>query len=284
MTAPGDDTNRRSAPIGVFDSGLGGLSVVRQLQTELPRESLLYIADSLYCPYGVRSVAEICMRSRLLVGDLVAAGVKMVVVACNTASAAAIDLIRAEFEIPIVAMEPAVKPAITLTTSGKIAVLATPRTASSERLQLLIQRWGTGIDIRAIGVPGLADLVEAGEWSGPGVASLLVPIVAAQVTDGVDVIVLGCTHYPFAQETIRAIAGPDVRIIDSGNAVARRSRDQLIHHDLHATVGQAATFTMWTTGDPTTVATIASRLLGRSIQVAAVPPANTIGHQERSQA
>ncbi|HRA49106.1 MAG TPA: glutamate racemase, partial [Thermomicrobiales bacterium] len=222
MTAPGDATNRRSAPIGVFDSGLGGLSVVRQLQTELPRESLLYIADSLYCPYGVRSVAEICMRSRLLVGDLVAAGVKMVVVACNTASAAAIDLIRAEFEIPIVAMEPAVKPAITLTTSGKIAVLATPRTASSERLQLLIQRWGTGIDIRAIGVPGLADLVEAGEWSGPGVASLLVPIVAAQVTDGVDVIVLGCTHYPFAQEPIRATAGPDVRIIASGNAVARR--------------------------------------------------------------
>src|SRR3954453_7491570 len=248
----------RTAPIGVFDSGLGGLSVVRQLRAELPRESLTYVADSRYCPYGVRSEDEIRERTVLLVGRLIDFGVKAIVVACNTASAAAVEIVRTAWpSMPIVAMEPAVKPAITLTRSGRGTVLATPRTAASHRLAELVRRWGTGIDIRAIGVPGLADLVEAGVWSGERVERMLDPIIRDQVDEGVDVIVLGCTHYPFAEETIRAIAGPNVRIIDSGNAVARRTRDQLIQHDLHAGIGQPAIFTMHTTGEPALVNPIA---------------------------
>lgn len=257
----------RTAPIGVFDSGLGGLSVVRQLWNELPRESLTYIADSLYCPYGVRTEDEIRERTLFLVGRLVEMGVKAVVVACNTASAAAIELLRQTWpDLPIIAMEPAVKPAMTLTTTGRVAVLATPRTAQSERLQRLVERWGTGIEIRSIGVAGLADQVEAGTCSGPEVDQMLAPIIARQVADGVDVLVLGCTHYPFAGETIRALAGPHVRIIDSGNAVARRTRDQLIQHDLHAGIGRPASFTMYTTGDTADVDPIASRLLERDVR------------------
>ena len=264
----------RTSPIGVFDSGLGGLSVVRQLWDELPRESLIYIADSLYCPYGVRDEVEIRTRTLLLVGQLVEQGVKAVVVACNTASAAAIEQLRSTWpELPIIAMEPAVKPAMTLTSTGKVAVLATPRTAASIRLHRLIARWGDGIDIRAIGVPGLADCVEAGISNGPAVDAILQPIVEQQIGGGVDVIVLGCTHYPFALETVRRIAGPDVRIIDSGNAVARRTRDQLIQHDLHAGIGLPVSFIMYTTGQPTEVDPIASRLLECDIRSIALEPA-----------
>src|SRR5690606_8398418 len=131
------------APIGVFDSGLGGLSVVLQLRQELPRESILYAADSRYCPYGERSQAEIRVRSLAMVGHLVASGAKLVIVACNTASAASIELLRERFDVPIVAMEPAVKPAVALTTSGRIAVLCTPSTAESARLARLIERYGS---------------------------------------------------------------------------------------------------------------------------------------------
>lgn len=256
-----------SAPIGVFDSGLGGLSVVRQLWSELPRESIVYAADSRFCPYGERPVEQICERSVAMVDFLVRSGAKIVIAACNTASAAAIELLRARFDVPIVAMEPAVKPAVALTSTGKIAVLATPSTARSLRLEKLIARYGAGLDIRAVGVPGLADRIEIGDFDGPDTRRLLAPYVRAQVVDGVDVIVLGCTHYPFAEGAVREVAGPGVRIVESGNAVARRTRDVLMRASQLTGVGPAPTFTMLTTGDPQTVAPIAERMLGGEIAV-----------------
>ena len=259
-----------SAPIGVFDSGLGGLSVVEQLRAELPRESILYAADSRFCPYGQRSLAEIQERSEAMVGYLVEHGAKLVITACNTASAAAIELLRERFPVPIVALEPAVKPAIALTRTGKIAVLATPSTAASPRLAALIERYGAGYCVRPIGVPGLADRVEAGDFDGPAVYALLADRVRAQVDDGVDVIVLGCTHYPFAGAVIQELAGPAVRIVDSGNAVARRAREVLVQSGLLRGLGSEPELDLQTTGDPITVQPIVERMLGQAITVTAL--------------
>jgi glutamate racemase len=258
---------QQRAPIGVFDSGLGGLSVVRQLWAELPRESIVYAADSRYCPYGERSLEQIRDRSIAMVDVLVQRGAKIVITACNTATAASIEVLRDRFTVPIVAMEPAVKPSVALTRTGKIAVLATPSTARSARLRNLISRYGNGLDIRAIGVPGLADCIETGDFDGPVVLNLLSPCVREQVADGADVIVLGCTHYPFADAIIRELAGAEVRIVDSGNAVARRARDVLMQQGLLAGIGPQPTFTMLTTGVPDTVEPIIERMLERRVEV-----------------
>jgi glutamate racemase len=260
-------TKDMTAPIGVFDSGLGGLSVVRQLQSELPRESILYAADSLYCPYGERPLDEIRERSLQMVGMLVRAGAKLVIVACNTASAAAIDVLRATYDVPIVAMEPAVKPAVALTRTGRIAVLATPSTAASTRLRALIDRYGASFDIRAVGVPGLADCVETGRVDGPEVRLVLEDRVRRQVADGVDVIVLGCTHYPFVSEVIRELAGDAVRIVDSGNAVARRAREVLMQSGLLNGLAAAPTLRLHTSGAPAEVLPIVERMLGEPVRL-----------------
>lgn len=259
-----------SAPIGVFDSGLGGLSVVEQLRIELPRESILYAADSRYCPYGQRSLAEIRERSRAMAEFLVARGAKLIIAACNTASAAAIELLRGEFRVPIVALEPAVKPAIAMTRTGRIAVLATPSTAGSPRLQGLIGRYGIGFDIRPIGVPGLADRIEAGDVDSPAIHELLRERVASQVADGVDVIVLGCTHYPFVRIAIQDLAGPGVRIVDSGNAVARRTREVLMQAGLLAGIDARPRFQVHTTGDPDLVGPVVERMSGNRIPTVAI--------------
>ncbi|HET7056130.1 MAG TPA: glutamate racemase [Thermomicrobiales bacterium] len=256
-----------SAPIGVFDSGLGGLSVVEQLRIELPRESILYAADSRFCPYGQRSHDEIQERSRAMTRYLVAHGAKLVIVACNTASAAAIELLRAEFMVPIVALEPAVKPAIALTRTGRIVVLATPSTAASPRLRGLIGRYGAGFDIRPIGVPGLADRIEAGDVDGPAVHALLADRVQSQVADGVDVIVLGCTHYPFVRPVIHELAGPAVRIVDSGNAVARRAREVLMRAGLLAGIAAIPELRIHTSGEPDLVGPIVERMIGGRVPV-----------------
>ena len=270
--------NVQRTPIGVFDSGLGGLSVVHELRAELPRESIRYVADSAYCPYGERSVEFIRARSLTVVDHLVSGGAKLIVVACNTATASALDDLRARYSLPIIGLEPAVKPATALTVTGRIAVLATPRTAGSARLEMLIQRFGAGLDVRVVGMPGLADRIEAGEGGSEEVTRQLREVIGPLVAGGVDAIVLGCTHYPFLTGVVRRIAGPDVRIIDSSNAIARRVRDVLITNSLLAPPGGRGTFAMETSGDPIVVAEVASRLLGEQVQVsqsclAPAPPA-----------
>ena len=256
------------APIGVFDSGLGGLSVVHELWRELPRESILYVADSANCPYGERSVAFIRARSLAICEALVARGVKAIVVACNTASAVALDLLRERIALPIIGLEPAVKPATALTVTGKIAVLSTPVTAASRRLADLLDRYGDGLDIRSFGMPGLADRVEAGEGESEEVADQLRAVIVPLVADGVDTIVLGCTHYPFLAATVAVIAGDAVRIVDSSNAVARRVRDILISgHDL-APPPRHGALDLETSGDPTVVGAVASRLLRTPVSAA----------------
>ena len=202
-----------------------------------------------------------------MVGYLINRGAKLVITACNTASAAAIEILREQFTVPIVALEPAVKPAIALTRTGKIAVLATPSTAASPRLAALIERYGSGYDVRSIGVPGLADRVEAGDFDGSVVHALLSERIRVQVEDGVDVVVLVCTHYPFVRDVIQELAGPQVRIVDSGNAVARRARELLVQSGSLRGLGCEPTLDVRTTGDPMTVRPIVERMLGHTIAV-----------------
>jgi glutamate racemase len=208
--------------IGLFDSGLGGLSIARAVQAVLPAHNLLYLADSAYCPYGPRPIAEIRARSLICARWLVDQGAQMVVVACNTATAAAVHVLRAELPVPVVGTEPGVKPAAAATRSGKVAVLATNSTLASDRLTYLVERFGKQVRVETVACPALVDLVERGELSGPqavaAVASYIGPLCAADV----DTFVLGCTHFPWLASLIRAAAGPEATIIDTGPAVARQ--------------------------------------------------------------
>jgi glutamate racemase len=254
-------------PIGIFDSGLGGLSVAREIRRLLPEEALIYIADSRYCPYGVRSEPEILSRSTIIADALVAAGAKLLVIACNTATAVALEALRSRLPVPIVGLEPAVKPAVERSRSRVVGVLATPRTASSERLSRLIDRFaGDGVTVHVVPAPGLVELVESGSTSGDGARELVRSFVGPLVEQGVDTIVLGCTHYPFLAAVIREVVGAGVEIIDSGAAIARRTSDLLAVNGLRSTV-PAGSLDVLTTGNAIQVREVAERLLGEAVRV-----------------
>ena len=263
--------NVHAAPVGVFDSGLGGLSVLRELRALLPGEGWLYYADSAHCPYGERSPAYILDRCTSIVDALVDRGAKAVVVACNTATSVALAELRARSGVPIVGMVPAVKPAVAATRSGRIGVLATPRTVTGEALAGLIREHAREVEVYAVPAPGLVELVEAGRLAGPEVESALRPVLCPLLARGVDTLVLGCTHYPFLRGAMRALTGPSVALIDSGEAVARRTRDVLGKDGLLAEGTGAAPVEMVTSGDPGRLSDVASRLLGEGVAVTHLP-------------
>jgi glutamate racemase len=254
---------RADAPIGIFDSGLGGLSVVREVRALLPAEHLIYYADSAYCPYGTRAPDEIAARCRAIGDELVALGVKAIILACNTACAVALTELRARLDVRVVGLEPAVKPATRLTRTRRIAVLATPRTVASERLANLIRNHAADVEVSAVPAHGLVDLVEVGETRGPVVGRLLRPLLEPLLARDVDVVVLGCTHYPFLRAEIERVVGPGVRVLDSGEAIARRIRAVLDEQGLiRPAAGPAGTLRLLTSGDPDHVGTVTARLLG----------------------
>ena len=253
-------------PIGVFDSGLGGLSVASEVKLRLPHEDLLYIADSAYCPYGGRPLEEITARSLAVTQALVDRGAKLVVAACNTASGAAIERLRETFDVPIVGLEPAVKPAAASTRSGRIAVLATPATLQTERFRRLLDNHGAGVEVIGIPCPGFVELVEAGEVSGERAVGSVRAVLGPTI-DGVDRVVLGCTHYPFLREAVAAVVGEGVEILDSGPAVARQVERVLRNHHLLREGDHAGDFHFYTTGDPAAVAPIVHRLWSEPVRV-----------------
>lgn len=258
----------RNAPIGVFDSGLGGLSVWLELDAMIPAEKVLYIADSAYVPYGTRSPEEIRARSIAVSKFLIDRGVKLVVVACNTASAIAIDDLRATFpDTQFVGLEPAVKPAVGMSLTGRVGVLATPRTVSGDRLRVLIEHWADGVKVHSIAGNGMVELVEAGKLSGEQVDTVLRPILDPLLDLQVDVLVLGCTHYPFLRDAIQRYVGPDVRVIDSGEAIARRTMNLLQEDRMLHMRGALGSLSMFTTGDARDASRVASQLLTREITV-----------------
>lgn len=255
-------------PVGVFDSGLGGLSVVRAIRRRLPHEDIVYFADNAWCPYGLRSPEEIRQRSEAVVGMLIDAGAKVIVIACNTASAMAVFHLRDVFpDVQLIGLEPAVKPAIERTRSGAVGVLATPRTTAGERLQWLIETYGGGIEVHRVAATGLVELVEDGVLYGPEVDIALAPLLDPMLEVGVDMVVLGCTHYPFLRAAIQEYVGAGVRVIDSGDAIARRLGVVLGASGLRRNPDRAGMFRLATSGDPTVVGPVATQLIGASVTV-----------------
>lgn len=213
--------------IGVFDSGVGGLSVWKELYTLLPGEKYLYLSDAGYCPYGPKSREVIIERARAITDYLIAEGAEIVVVACNTATAAAIEYLRKNYDIPFVGMEPAVKPAAINTRSGAIGVLATRGTFKGELYLRTLHKFASNAKVLEQVGEGLVELVENGETDTSKAKELIGRYVKPMLDENVDHIVLGCTHYPFLENAIREFAGPDVEIVNPAPAIARRVSDLL---------------------------------------------------------
>jgi glutamate racemase len=229
-----------AGPIGVFDSGLGGLSVLREIVRRLPQEGYLYAADSGHCPYGGKSQREIIARACAISDFLLAQGAKLIVVACNSATIAAVEYLRANYPTAFVGMEPAVKPAVAATRSGVIGVLATVATLSGAKLHRLIERHAGGARVITQPCPGLPEQVEAGDLDGAATRALVQRYAAPLLAEGADVIVLGSTHYPFLRPLIQEVVGAGVQLIDTGAAVARRVESLLEREGLWTPPGTVA--------------------------------------------
>ncbi len=253
--------------IGLFDSGLGGLSVARAVRAALPYRDLIYLADTAYCPYGPLPVEQVRTRSLACARWLVGRGARVVVVACNTATSAAVELLRTSLAVPVVGMEPGLKPAVAATRTGRVAVLATSGTLTGERFARLVERFGAMVEVRTVACPAMVRLVEAGELAGPYAASVVAGYVAPLVADGVDTLVLGCTHFPPLRALIAA-AAPEATIIDTGPAVAAQTaRVALAAGGRAGATGDAGRLTFATTGDPLSVAPALARVWGESVDV-----------------
>ena len=261
--------------IGVFDSGIGGLSVLKALRAELPHERFIYIADSAHAPYGERDEAYVIARSRAIAAHLVSQNIKALVIACNTATAAAIHLLRAEYPLlPIIGVEPALKPAVALSKTGHIAVMATRSTLASAKFQALMATQKDLAHFTVAPCDGLADAIERSADTGNATeiiakcARITCRIGHFGIQKGdIDTLVLGCTHYPFAAAPLRTLVGPDVQLVDNGEAVARQTRRQLESADaLRACPNPASTglVSLFTTGQADTLRAAASCWLGLS--------------------
>lgn len=210
--------------LGIFDSGIGGLSVLRHIRAQWPAVDLLYFADSAHVPYGPRPLAEVRAFAEAITRFLLAQGAQVIVVACNTASAAALKHLRATFpETPFVGMEPAVKPAAEQTRTGVVGVLATPATFQGELFNSVVERFANGVTVLPQVCPGLVQQIEAGRLDAPDTEAMLRGWVEPMLAQNIDALVLGCTHYPFVIPLLEKICGLRVRVIDPAPAVARQA-------------------------------------------------------------
>lgn len=267
--APGPDPSQTTAAsylgqgarIGVFDSGLGGLSVLRAIRQHLPQAWLGYVADSAYAPYGEQDEGYIAARCDVISRFLLAQGVDTIVVACNTATAAAVHILRAQYpHLPIIGVEPGVKPAVALSVNKRVGVLATPGTLSSDKFKHLIATHGQQALIVTQGCPGLAKEIEQGQLDTPRLRALVDDFCQKLKLADVDTAVLGCTHYPFVAPLFQSALGAGVTIVDTSDAVARHTADscrirhaRLIHQaeaERAATLSGSVSTQLWTSGDP----------------------------------
>lgn len=239
------------APIGVYDSGFGGLSVWREIHRALPEESLIYLGDGLNCPYGSLSEERIRCLAERAVRELVDRGCKLIVVACNTATSAAIGHLRATFpDVPFVGLEPAVKPACERTRTGVVGVIATERSLTGAKFLSTLARYGSGVRVvKAVG-RGFVEAVESDAEDTPETEALVRAVLDPVMAEGADIVVLGCTHYPFLRDTIRRVVGDrPVEIIDSGEAVEKRVESLLDQYDMRASGTTAPVFEFLTFAD-----------------------------------
>ena len=257
-----------SGPIGIFDSGIGGLSIINAVRELLPDEDLIYLADQAHVPYGSRTLTEVREFSEQITGFLLAQNVKLVVVACNTASAAALHHLRKVFpETPFVGMEPAVKPAAERTRSGVVGVLATPATFQGELYASVIERFASDVRVLPDTCPGLVMEIDQGNLDTPEVQRILEKALQPMLAEGIDTVVLGCTHFPFVIPAIETIVGPDVRVIDPSPAVARQVKRLLdSNQSLYSGTG-AGRVEYFTTGDADQLQDLLPQLTGYTGQV-----------------
>jgi glutamate racemase len=256
---------RREGPIGVFDSGVGGLSVAREIRALLPAESILYLADSAYCPYGGRPLDDIRHRTLRVGRFLLDQGAKVIVVACNSASGAALEALRAATDVPVIGMEPAVKPAAETTRVGRVGVMATAATLQADRFDRLMDSFAAGVEVFSQACPGLVELVERGVTDGQEAREVVEPLIEPLRDAGVDTVVLGCTHYPFLRSQIGELLGPGVALIDTGPAVARQT-ERVLELGGMLRGGGDGELRLFTTGSALDVSRVAGRLLGEPIE------------------
>jgi len=249
------NANHSRQLIGIFDSGVGGLSVLQEISRCMPSVPLYYLADQAHVPYGSRSLEEIRQFSLAIAHFLIHHGAQMIVVACNTASAAALKELREAFPgIPFVGMEPAVKPATQRTHNGIVGVLATPATFQGRMYNTLIERFAGNVRVLTNTLPGLVEAIEIGELDSSRTRHIIASAIQPMIAQGADTIVLGCTHYPFVLPLIREIAGPSIEVINPAPAIAHRVQFLITEHGLHfdevnaeihfATTGSAPTFAL----------------------------------------
>jgi glutamate racemase len=255
----------RDQPIGVFDSGVGGLSILRALRSALPHEDFVYFSDAGHAPYGEKGDPFVCDRSLAIAAGLLEQHrIKGLVVACNTATAAAVHLLRAQHtQLPVVGVEPALKPATALTRTGRIAVLATRGTLASAKFQALLASLQGEAQFVLVPCSGLAAAIEADDQA--QVRALCRRYTAQAGAFGkapgeIDTVVLGCTHYPFAADVFRALVGPEIQLVETGEPVARHTRRLLQAQGLLKPQGQGGV--QWqTTGSPQALQAAAARWL-----------------------
>ena len=259
-------TSINNSPLGVFDSGVGGISVLKWIRKLLPREDLIYVADKGYAPYGNRPWEYVQKRAVSITGFLLEKKVKAVVVACNTATVTSIAILRSMFSIPFIGIEPGVRPALKTTRSGIIGVLATTETLKSTSFNNLINRFCKDVRVEVQACPGLMEQVEAMAFNTPRTRELLQSYLVPLVEKGADTIVLGCTHYPFLIPLVRQMAGTDITIIETGQAVSRQVMQVLTQRNLLTNRTTPGSVSFWTSGD-CSVKTVISSLWGYAVSV-----------------
>ncbi|MDR3575529.1 MAG: glutamate racemase [Anaerolineaceae bacterium] len=254
------------SPIGVFDSGVGGLSVLRAIRQQIPSQPVIFFADQAHVPYGPRDMEEVRTFSKQISRFLLANGARLIVVACNAASAAALYSLRSTFpEVPFVGMEPAVKPAAEKTASGVVGVLATPATFQGALYASVLDRFAQGVKILQDPCLGLVPEIEAGNLNSPSTRLILEKALKPMLAQGIDTVVLACTHYPFVIPLIQEIVGPDVRVIDPAPAIARQTARQLEAHGWAAPGPQTGSLKIYTSGQPQKLSEMVPMLLGETI-------------------
>lgn len=258
-------SNSSNSPIGIFDSGVGGISVLRAIREQMPEESVLYFGDQGHIPYGPRPMEQIREFSEAITEFLLSQDAKIVVVACNTASAAALKYLRERFpNIPFVGMEPAVKPAAEYTQTGKVGVLATPATFQGALYASVVERFANGVELFQNTCNGLVQQIEQGNLEGEQTRKILEGALLPMLGQNIDTVVLGCTHYPFVIPLIQEIVGGNVHVIDPAPAVARQTEHLLEAQGMRNQSESKGVVKLYTSGDPDRLRILLPKLLGES--------------------
>jgi glutamate racemase len=257
-----------SSPIGIFDSGVGGISVLRAIRQQMPQESIVYFGDQAHIPYGPRPMKQIRGFSEAITRFLLEQDAKIIVVACNTASAAALKYLREKFpDVQFVGMEPAVKPAAEHTQTGKVGVLATPTTFQGALYASVVERFANGVELFQSTCNGLVQQIEQARLDSPETRRILEDALLPMLKKNIDTVVLGCTHYPFVIPLIQQIVGENVRVIDPAPAVAKQTARLLEAHGLRNHVASRGELQFYTSGDPQELKSLLPMLLGEAGEI-----------------